>query len=102
MSIILVLSFVGIAIQLVRVDQYSNSFEERRDKQHRNISKDLWRLKKEALSEQRQERVETFLKMRDPGGYGGGVEKVREERYRKLLPEPEVCLSEGTRGKDSH
>ncbi|KAK6516602.1 hypothetical protein TWF506_006502 [Arthrobotrys conoides] len=95
-TIIMLLSFTGILIQLARVDQFNTSYEEKRDKKNRDIQRDLWRIRKDAMG--KDGRVQAFLKMRDPEGYGG-VEEVREERLRKLLPEGEVCLSDGV-GRD--
>lgn len=94
---IMLLSFAGILIQLVRVDQFNASYEEKRDKKNRDIQRDLWRIRRDSMG--KDGRVQAFLKMRDPEGYGG-VEEVREERMRRLLPEGEVCLSEGV-GRDA-
>ncbi|KAK6536319.1 hypothetical protein TWF281_000558 [Arthrobotrys megalospora] len=94
-TVIMLLSFTGILIQLVRVDQFNTSYEEKRDRKNRDIQRDLWRIRRDSMG--KDGRVQAFLKMRDPEGYGG-VEEVREERLRRLLPEGEVCLSDGVRG----
>ncbi|KAK6509321.1 hypothetical protein TWF481_004077 [Arthrobotrys musiformis] len=91
-TVIMVLSFVGILVQLARLDQFNSSYEEKRDRKNRDIQRDLWRIRRDAMG--KDGRVQAFLKMRDPEGYGG-VEEVREERMRRLLPEGEVCLSDG-------
>ncbi|KAK6349901.1 J domain-containing protein 1 [Orbilia brochopaga] len=100
-TVLLLLSFVGVAVQLIRADSYNSNFVERRDRRHREISSDLFRARRfgEAAAG-KDERVQAFLRMRDPEGYGGGVEAVREERMRQLLPEGEVCLSGDLVGKD--
>ncbi|KAF3903311.1 hypothetical protein AA313_de0210142 [Arthrobotrys entomopaga] len=99
-TILLLLSFTGVLVQLARVDQFTTTYEERRDKRNRDIQRDLWRAKKDALAMGGKDgRVQAFLKMRDPEVYGG-VEEVREERLRRLLPEGEVCMSDEVRGKD--
>ncbi|KAK6537927.1 hypothetical protein TWF694_010823 [Orbilia ellipsospora] len=99
-TILLLLSFTGVLVQLARVDQFTSTYEERRDKRNRDIQRDLWRAKQDGLAMGGKDgRVQAFLKMRDPEGYGG-VEEVREERLRRLLPEGEVCMSDGVRGRD--
>ncbi|KAF3188495.1 hypothetical protein TWF225_003453 [Orbilia oligospora] len=94
-TIIMLLSFTGILIQLSRVDQFNTSYEEKRDRKNRDIQRDLWRIRRDDMG--KDGRVQAFLKMRDPEGYGG-VEAVREERMKRLLPEGEVCLSDGIEG----
>jgi len=95
-------AFVGLIItfaalggvgQATRVGNYSMSFIEQRDALHDNISKDLTRRRKETTTGfgSREERIHSFLKQRDPDGYG--VIDLRDESYRKLLPAPEVCSS---------
>ncbi|KAK6357266.1 hypothetical protein TWF718_001585 [Orbilia javanica] len=91
-TVIMLLSFTGILIQLARVDQFNTSYEEKRDRKNRDIQRDLWRIRGDSMG--KDGRVQAFLKMRDPEGYGG-AEEVREERMRRLLPEGEVCLSDG-------
>ena len=39
----------------------------------------------------KDERVQNFLKTRVPVSYG--VTDIREEGFRKLLPAPEICMS---------
>jgi hypothetical protein len=45
----------------------------------------------------REERIESFLRQRDPVGHG--VIDPKEESYRKLLPAPEVCSSEDIKSR---
>ncbi|KAJ6264647.1 hypothetical protein Dda_0796 [Drechslerella dactyloides] len=100
-TILLLLSFVGVAAQLIRADSYNSNFVERRDRRHREISSDLFRARRFGeAAVGKDERVQAFLKMRDPEGYGGGVEAVREDRMRQLLPEGEVCLSGDIGGRE--
>ncbi|KAF3934299.1 hypothetical protein ABW19_dt0205857 [Dactylella cylindrospora] len=100
-TIILLISISGILIQLARFDTYSSRYEERRDRRDREISRQLFRLRREGDELGGKDgRVQAFLRMRDPEGYGGGVEAVREEKLRRLLPEGEVCMSDDTRSKD--
>ncbi|EPS44634.1 hypothetical protein H072_1375 [Dactylellina haptotyla CBS 200.50] len=99
-TIILLLSFTGVLIQLARVDSFTTTYEQRRDRRNRDIQRDLWRVRKEAIAIGGKDgRVQAFLRMRDPEGHGG-LEAVREERMRRLLPDGEVCLSGDVSGKD--
>ena len=68
------------------------TFIEQRDALHDEMSKELMRRRKQSNSlGNRDERVHSFLKQRDPFGYG--VTDPEEETYRRVLPEPEVCSS---------
>lgn len=79
--------------QATRVGNYSMNFIEQRDALHDEMSKELMRRRRESNSlANRDERVHTFLKQRDPFGYG--VTDPEEEAYRRVLPESEVCSSD--------
>ncbi|KAH6677450.1 hypothetical protein B0J14DRAFT_342512 [Halenospora varia] len=93
-GIIVIFAALGGVGQATRVGNYSMNFIEQRDQLHDNISKDLMRRRRETTTVygSREERIHSFLKQRDPYGYG--VIDPREESYRKLLPNPEVCSSE--------
>ncbi|KAN0101931.1 hypothetical protein V8E51_012441 [Hyaloscypha variabilis] len=93
-GLILTFAALGGMTQATRAGNYSISFLEQRDALHRNVSEDLMRRRKEAMGAygSREERIESFLKQRDPYGYG--VTDPKEESYRKVLPPPEICSSE--------
>ena len=78
----------------MRVDDYSNMFKEQVERRNDDASKFV---KKKKIETQefgnRDARLQSFLKTRDPGGYG--IEDPKQEQYKKLLPEPEACMSEG-------
>jgi len=95
-SLIVLFAAVGSFGQVTRVGEYSRTFIEQIESVHDDCSKDLMRRRRRESSEyrgdgsgdrNRDERIQTFLKMRDPVGYAG------EESYRRLLPAPEVCAS---------
>lgn len=91
-SLIVMFAALGGIGQATRVGNYSMSFLEQRDALHDDMSKELMRRRKESITYgSREERVQEFLKQRDPIGYG--IVDPQEERYRKMLPAPEVCSS---------
>jgi hypothetical protein len=97
-SLVVIFAALGGIGQATRVGNYSMSFLEQRDALHDNISKDLIRRRKETTSafNSREERIESFLRHRDPIGYG--MTDRRVSGYRKLLP-PEICSSEDIKGR---
>ena len=87
--------------QSLRASDYSNMFERQVEKVHDNASKVLRKRKTDSAGfGNRDERLQNFLMTRDPRGYG--ITDPKEESYRKLLPEPELCMSEAVhqRGHD--
>ncbi|KAH9212994.1 Hsp40 co-chaperone-like protein Jid1 [Leptodontidium sp. 2 PMI_412] len=93
-GLIVAFALIGGIGQVTRAGSYGMSFVEQRDALHNNISKDLIRRRKETTTAygSREERIDSFLRQRDPVGYG--LVDRREESYRKLLPPPEICSSE--------
>jgi curved DNA-binding protein CbpA len=98
-GLILAFAALGGMTQATRAGNYSISFLEQRDALHRNVSKDLMRRRKEAMGAygSREERIESFLKQRDP--YGHSVTDPKEESYRRVLPPPEICSSENIKDR---
>ena len=102
LSFVLIAIFLGGFGQSIRVGDYSNVFQRQVEMVHDDASKSLRRRRTESQGlGNRDERLQNFLKTRDPLGYG--VTDPKEENYRKLLPEPEIRMSEGIheRGHDS-
>lgn len=101
-GIIVLFATLGGVGQATRVGNYSMSFLEQRDALHDSVSKDLIRRRKEATNifNSKEERIQSFLKQRDPAGYG--VTDPREESYRKLMPTPELCSREDIKGRRMH
>jgi hypothetical protein len=92
------LAALGGVGQATRAGNYSMTFIEQRDALHDEMSKELMRRRRESNSiGDRDERVHTFLKQRDPLGYG--LTDPEGEAYRRVLPEPEVCSSGDIRGR---
>jgi len=92
-GLILVFAAIGGIGQASRAGNAGLSFIEQTDALHNNVSKDLMRRRREAttLYGSREERLQYFLRQRDPIGYG--LTDPKAEAYRKLLPEPEICSS---------
>ncbi|KAH7369963.1 hypothetical protein BKA65DRAFT_487443 [Rhexocercosporidium sp. MPI-PUGE-AT-0058] len=93
-GLIVAFALLGGIGQVTRAGSYGTSFVEQRDALHNNISKDLIRRRKETTTAygSREERIDSFLRQRDPIGYG--LVDPKEESYRKVLPPPEICSSE--------
>ena len=93
--LVIAVVFLGGFGQSIRVEDYSNVFQRQVERVHDDASKALRSRKTESMGfGNRDERLQNFLKTRDPTGYG--VTDLSEESYQKLLPDPEVCLSEST------
>jgi curved DNA-binding protein CbpA len=92
-SLIVIFAALGGVGQATRVGNYSMTFLEQRNALHDEMSREIIRRKKESGTySNREERIQSFLKQRDPYGYG--LVDPQEERYRRLLPEPDICSSE--------
>jgi curved DNA-binding protein CbpA len=98
-SLIVLFAAVGSFGQATRVGELSRTFIEQIEGVHDDCSKDLMRRRKRESYEHwgdgsgnrnRDQRIQSFLKMRDPVGIAG------EESHRRLLPAPEVCSSGDT------
>ena len=94
-GMIVIFAALGGIGQATRVGNYSTNFIEQRDALHDNISKDLMRRRKETVNSfgSREERIDHFLKQRDPNG-------TSDEAYRKLLAAPELCSSEDVTSRE--
>lgn len=103
-ALILVFAVLGGIGQFTRVGDYSMKFLAQRDSLHDEMSKELMRRRKETTTffGSREERINSFLRQRDP--IGNGVIDSREESHRKLLAAPEVCRSDDikSRSVNSH
>lgn len=85
--------FLGGFGQSLRVGDYSNIFQRQVEMVHDDASKVLRKRRTESTGfGNRDERLQNFLSTRDPRGYG--ISDPTEEVYRKLLPEPEVCMGD--------
>ena len=99
-SLIMFVTILGAMGQITRVSDFSRPFFDQIEAMHDESSKDLRRIRKETQSfSNKDARVHNFLKVRDPVGFG--IIDPKEEGYRKLLSEPEVCMSNDIRGRAS-
>jgi curved DNA-binding protein CbpA len=100
-GLIMIFAAIGGIGQATRAGNYGTSFIEQRDALHNNISKDLMRRRKETTTvyNSREERIHSFLKQRDPQGYGMIV--PREETYKRVLPPPEIRSSKDIKARQS-
>lgn len=88
-SLIVLFAALGGIGQATRAGSMSTSFLEKCDALHDDMSKELMRRRKETNTySSREERIQGFLKQRDPHGYG--LIGPYDEKHRKLLPAPEV------------
>ena len=91
-SIIVFVAILAGMGQVTRVGEFSKTFIEQVEAMHDESSKGLRRRRMESQNFLNKDaRVQNFLKVRDPVGYG--ITDPNEEGYRKLLPAPETCMS---------
>lgn len=91
-TVIVFLAGVGYLGQTARLDNFSMSLTHQVDKLHNEMSRDLMMRRKQAsMYGDKDERIQEFLKARDPRGYG--IIDLQGQQARKLLPAPEVCSS---------
>ncbi|PQE14435.1 hypothetical protein CJF30_00007014 [Rutstroemia sp. NJR-2017a BBW] len=97
--IIVIFAALGGIGQATRVENYSLTFLEQRDALHSKMSRELNQRRRETTTGfgSREERINSFLRQRDPIGYG--VTDPRDEAYRKLLPNREICSSGDIKGR---
>jgi len=93
-SFVVILAALGGIGQATRATNFSTSFIEQCDQAHEQARKELFRARRETAiaSGNKDERIQTFLKKKDPIGYA--ITDPQEDSYRRLLPAPEVCSSE--------
>jgi hypothetical protein len=90
--LIILFATVGTLMQGRQMTNFSTGLIAHIDALHDEMSKDLMRRRNETLSlGSKEERVQEFLKARDPLGYGATDPK---EQRRKLPPDHEACSSE--------
>ena len=101
LMLVLTAVFLGGFGQSIRVGDYSNVFQRQVEKVHDDASKAIRQRRTESQGfGNRDERLQNFLRTRDPHGYG--VTDLTKESYRKLPTEPEICMNSGVnqRGHD--
>ena len=91
-AVVALCAVLGGMGEISRARKFSGTFLEQLEMLHDQSSKDLQRARKESQQfGNRDARVQSFLRTRDPVGYG--VTDPQEEALRKLLPAPDLCTS---------
>ncbi|KAK7529975.1 uncharacterized protein J3D65DRAFT_164800 [Phyllosticta citribraziliensis] len=92
-AFIVMFAALGGIAQVTRAGNFGHTLVERREMVHSQTSKDLRRVKQDAITGDRGAKLQSFLRHRD-------AETRTDEAYRRLLPNPEVCSSEMVQGRD--
>ncbi|MCJ1224157.1 hypothetical protein MMC12_000801 [Toensbergia leucococca] len=88
-SLIVVVAALGGIGTATRVGEHSRTFMEQIEIIHDDCSKDIQRRRKESLGAvNKDERIQSFLRTRDP--FGHGMMDLQEEACRQALPPPLV------------
>jgi hypothetical protein len=95
-SLIAILAALGGVGQATRASEASHSFLAQRDELHEKAVKELARVKKRSEGWSRDERIDMFLRDRDPEAY-------KDKGLRRVLLETDVCGVEekGRGGRDN-
>ena len=97
--LVMLLAMMGGTANYNRAQDAGTSFVEQRDVAHDRAVKELRKVRQEASSGSRQDRIDWFMRNRE-ATRGFDVESVRQERADRLLPDREVCRSEEIVEKD--
>ncbi|KAM0797249.1 hypothetical protein BDR22DRAFT_892357 [Usnea florida] len=101
LMLVLAAVFLGGFGQSTRVGEYSNAFQRQAKKVHDDASKAIRRRRTESQEfGNRDERLQHFLKTRDPHSYR--VADPTDKSYQKLLQEPEICMSDDIQYRDHY
>ncbi|GAM83189.1 hypothetical protein ANO11243_011750 [Dothideomycetidae sp. 11243] len=98
-SVIMMLAAVGSSWNYNRAEAEGGRFLAARDAVHDQASKELRKVRQVTNQRPKDERIDWFVKNREASLLGIGVDEVREERARHVLPSQEGCLSEDVRSK---
>lgn len=101
--VVVALALLGSTANYNRAQGAGQYYVDQRDIVHDRTAKDLRRVKKEANgSGKRSEQIDWFLRNREAtlGAAGSDPEVLRQERIDRMLPDREVCNSEGIAEKD--
>lgn len=92
-AIVAFLASLGGLANISRANVNGQSFLDETDKRSAQLTKELQKRRKEAIRlGSKDERIQAFLKSRDPVGYG--LIDPQEENIRKILPPGERCISD--------
>jgi len=102
--VVILLAFAGSSANYSRAQGAGQYLVEQRDLVHDRSAKDLRKVRQDMAGlSGKEERMQWFLRQREATMGTLSVEEVevlRGERAGRILPEPEVCRSEGVRGKE--
>jgi hypothetical protein len=96
--IVMILALMGSTANYTRAQTEGQYFIDQRDIVHDRAAKELRKVRQEALtSGSKSDRVQWFLRNREAtmGAPGSDSEALREEKVDRLLPDRDVCRSEG-------
>ncbi|KAF2155362.1 hypothetical protein K461DRAFT_112072 [Myriangium duriaei CBS 260.36] len=99
-SVILVLAAVGSSWNYNRAENEGTRFLAARDAVHDQASKELRKVRQSTNQRPKDERIDWFVKNREASLLGVGVDEVREEKAKHVLPQQDNCLSEELRSRD--
>lgn len=92
-TIVAFLASLGGLANLSRANLNGQKFSDEADSRSVQLRKDLQNRREEAVAfGSKDERIQAFLKSRDPIGYG--VLDPQAEKIRKILPPGEMCISD--------
>ncbi|EME39891.1 hypothetical protein DOTSEDRAFT_74693 [Dothistroma septosporum NZE10] len=95
LAMIVALAVMGSSLNYNRAQDAGHYFVEQRDIVHDRAAKELRRVRQEASMNNRQDRIEYFLKNRDATMGTGDYEAIREEKASRVLKDKGICRSEG-------
>lgn len=101
--LIAILAAVGSTANYNRAQGAGQYYVAQRDLVHDQTAKELRKVRKEATgNSRRQDQIDWFVRNREAtmGAAGSDPEVLRQERVDRLLPDREVCKSEGISEKD--
>lgn len=97
LALVIAVVMMGGSLNYNRAQDVGQTFVEQRDLVHDRAAKELRKVKQDVHSRGKEERIQWFLRQREAtlGLAGSDIEVMREEKAQKLLPDREVCRSEG-------
>ncbi len=99
LSLIIMFAALGGVVEILRARSFSLVLSEQRDHLHDVTYSEMERRRKELGMDFRgkEDRLQHFLRMRDPAGYGGMMSM--DQRQQVSLPGPEVSSSDDIKGR---
>jgi hypothetical protein len=102
MALLVIITVIGITWEAKIFGKYSMGFIEKRDHVHNEMSKELRRRRQDTVTafSNREDRIQNFLKQRDPYGYS--ITARQQDDPPKLLPAPEMCSDGKSLSSQTH